>query len=816
MPERRQITVRGIVQGVGFRPFVYEAARERELAGFVRNETRGVSIEVEGDAEDIDAFLLHLRTEPPALSHLDSVDVSPLPLQGESGFRIEYSRSTARREALIPPDTATCPECLDELRDPADRRHRYPFLNCTRCGPRFTIIEDLPYDRQNTTMAGFELCADCRREYEDPSDRRFHAQPTACPACGPELRMEGADSGAADVNVSRFGASPDLVRAAADALAEGAVVAVKGLGGYHLACDAGNPESVRRLRRRKGRDAKPLAVMAPDLPSVRRLCSVSPREEDLLTSRRRPIVLLRRREGNRGLAPEVAPGNRDLGVMLPYTPFHTLLLGEVGEPLVMTSGNRSDEPIAYRDADARERLAGVADLFLTHDRPIRARCDDSVTRVVCGDVMPIRRSRGYVPEPVPVPRTLDEPPSVLAVGGHLKNTFCLTRGRHAFPGPHVGDLENLEAYEALEDGVSHFRRLLDVRPEVVAHDLHPDYLSTRFAQELADEIGAPRREVQHHHAHVAACAAEHGVTEPVIGVAFDGTGYGPDGAVWGGEVLVADLRHFRRAAHLAYVPLPGGEAAVRQPWRMAAAHLTAAGGGEDELLESGPARRLADAAGSVRWPAVRSMLREGVGSPPTSSVGRLFDAVAALAGLRAEVDFQAQAAMELEARADAAGDGGAGRPAAGGKSGGYPTGVYRDDESGLRWDPAPLIRAVVGDLEGETSVGTVAVRFHRTLASAVLELCRGVREEEGLGTVALSGGVFQNALLTEWTVEALEAAGFEVLLHRRVPPNDGGLSYGQAAVALARADREEPIPVRPATSAASARNGIGREDAPCV
>jgi hydrogenase maturation protein HypF len=522
--------------------------------------------------------------------------------------------------------------------------------------------------------------------------------------------------------------------------------------------------------------------MVSDLASARELCRLNAREEALLASPRRPIVLARRRAGDGGspMMPEVAPGCADLGVMLPYTPLHELLLEEVGRPVVMTSGNRTDEPIAYRDEDARERLDGIADLFLVHDRPIRTRCDDSVARVVCGGEMPVRRSRGYVPEPVALPEGLAGSPPALALGGHLKNTFCLTRDREAFPGPHVGDLENLEAYEALRDGVAHFSRLFEVRPEVVAHDPHPDYLSTRLAGELAKEIGARAVGVQHHHAHVAACAAEHGITDPVIGVAFDGTGYGTDGAVWGGEVLVADLTEFRRAAHLAYVPLPGGDAAVRQPWRMALAHLVAGEreGGEG-LLETGVARRLARDVGEERWQLVEEMVRREVGSPPTSSVGRLFDAVAALAGLRSEVEFQAQAAMELEARA----------AAAGGRDAPYPTGVSRGAEGGLRWDAAPMIRSVVADLEGGADARRLAARFHRTVASSVVELCRAVRRAEGISGVALTGGVFQNALLTEWTVPALEAEGFEVLLHRRVPPNDGGLSYGQAAVALARADR---------------------------
>lgn len=839
MPERRAVIVRGIVQGVGFRPFVHEAARDRELTGFVRNESRGVAIEVEGEPAAVDSFLRALSEEPPALARVREMEVSRRAPRGDAGFRIEESRSSDLRIAYLPPDTATCPDCIRELRDPSDRRYRYPFLNCTRCGPRFTIVEDLPYDRPRTTMAAFDMCRACRSEYEDPTDRRFHAQPTACPACGPELRLEepgprpGGETGGRGEPWE--GADGDPLRTAARALVEGAVVAVKGLGGYHLACDASDGGAVRRLRERKHRETKPLALMVPDLDAARGLCRLDAREEEVLTSPRRPIVLLRRRHpaaaGGASVAPEVAPGCADLGVMLPYTPLHELLLGEIDGPLVMTSGNRTDEPIAYRDEDARERLVGIADLLLTHDRPIRARCDDSVVRVMCGSETPIRRSRGYVPEPVPLPDGFDGSPPVLAVGGHLKNTFCLTRGPEAFPGPHVGDLEDLAAYEALREGVSHFGRLFDVRPEVVAHDLHPDYLSTRFARELAHEIGTRTEGVQHHHAHVAACAAEHGATGPVIGVAFDGTGHGTDGAVWGGEVLVADLREFRRVAHLGYVPLPGGEAAVRQPWRMALAHVAVAGreGGE-RLLETGVARRLARGVGQERWRLVEEMVRGEVESPPTSSVGRLFDAVAALAGVRSEVDFQAQAAMELEARSVAAagaratgvsGAGGSRASAARlGGGGTYPTGVSRGADGRLRWDAAPMIHAVVADLERGVQPGRVAARFHRAVASSVVELCRAVREEEGLVRVALTGGVFQNALLTGWTVPALEDEGFDVLLHREVPPNDGGLSYGQAAVALARTgspdrrtERESPVR-REGTESGERRTVSG--GAPCA
>lgn len=795
MKERRSVQVEGIVQGVGFRPFVHAIARERSLCGWVRNATAGVEVEVEGRPSDLDDFVEDLRSRAPPLARVERVEVKRMPPRGdEEEFRIQESRKGAERLAYVPPDTATCDACLRELFDPDDRRYLYPFLNCTRCGPRLTIVRDLPYDRPRTTMAGFPMCSPCRAEYEDPADRRYHAQPTACPDCGPRLGLLDGQGRA------REGEEP--LPATVAALRRGEIAAVKGLGGYHLACDARNGEAVARLRRRKHREAKPLAVMAADLETARSLCRVGEREAELLTSPRRPIVLMRKRDGA-PVAGEVAPRNRHLGVMLPYTPLHHLLLSGTGRPLVMTSGNRTDEPIAYRDGDAVERLSGIADLFLTHDRPIEMRCDDSVTRVLCGAEVPVRRSRGYAPEPVRLPVRIGEGGrAALAVGGHLKNTFCFTRGRQAFLSHHVGDLENLEACRALETGIEHYRRLFEIEPEIVAHDLHPDYLSTK----LAEKLDVSRRTgVQHHHAHVAACLAEHGAGGPAIGVAFDGTGFGTDGAVWGGEVLVADLAGFERRAHLGYVPLPGGEAAVREPWRTATAHLFSAFGPD----LGGGSERLRAGVDPDRWEGVLGMLAGGVGSPPTSSVGRLFDAVAALLGLRTEVEFEAQAAMELEAEAD---------PAA---SGSYPVrlvagGDGKDGEDGggrgpgapRVWDPGPVIAGVVEDVEAGRPASGVAGRFHRTVAAAVEHMCTAVREGGGPDRVALTGGVFQNALLTELTVRALEGAGFRVLLHRKVPPNDGGLAYGQAAVALARA-AEGGGPGRP--EGARRRPAVGTE-----
>jgi hydrogenase maturation protein HypF len=754
---RTRVRVEGIVQGVGFRPFVHALAARLGLAGLVGNDAQGVFVEVEGPAEAVERFLDAVQREAPPLAVIERVSAARVPPTGADGFAIAPSRPGGERQTLVSPDTATCADCLRELADPADRRHRYPFVNCTNCGPRFTIIRDVPYDRPATTMAGFAMCAECAREYHDPADRRFHAQPVCCPACGPRLRL-------LDRGGRQAGGGP--LAGAAARLREGAVVAVKGLGGYHLAADAACQPAVAALRARKHREDKPFAVMVPDLAAARVLCLVDQAEERLLASPRRPIVLLRRRPEGSGRAPvaeAVAPGNRALGLMLPYTPLHHLLLAEVGRPIVLTSGNVSDEPIAYLDGDAVERLTGIADWFLVHDRPIHMRTDDSVTRAFRGRELPLRRSRGFVPQPLPLPWAF--PRQVLACGAELKSTFCVARGRHAFVSHHIGDLENYETYRSFSEGIEHFRRLFAVAPEVVAHDLHPEYLSTKYATELD---GVELEGVQHHHAHVAACLADNGEQGPVIGVAFDGLGYGTDGTIWGGELLVADLAGFERAGHLATVPLPGGATAIREPWRMAAAHLDAAFAGAvpDDLAVL---RRNAG-----RWDRVVAVARAGTGSPPTSSAGRLFDAVAAILGVRDAVNYEGQAAVELEQLADPA------EPAA------YPAAVGAAAGRPLLLAGADLIRAVVDDLAAGTAPGVVAGRFHNGMARMIVTACERLREATGLQAVALSGGVFQNLLLLERTVAWLEELGFRVLVHSRVPPNDGGISLGQPAVAGAR------------------------------
>lgn len=760
--ERQRIVVRGIVQGVGFRPFVYGLATSLDLSGFVRNDSGGVTIEVEGIPSALHAFQQALLTEAPPLARIDASVVHFQPCRGETTFRIVGSQPGSERHALISADVAPCDDCLRELQDPRDRRYHYPFINCTNCGPRFTIVEDVPYDRGNTTMRLFSLCPDCQAEYEDPLNRRFHAQPNACQICGPGVMVTcplpiGADQVSTDDRA---------LNRAARLLAEGKILAVKGLGGYHLACDALNAAAVSRLRRRKRREAKPFALMVPDLATAQRLCFVSAAEASLLQSRRRPIVLLQQRPDS-PVAPAVAPCYDSLGLMLPYTPLHTLLLAafagriEPEQPavLVMTSGNVSDEPIAYDDDDARQRLLAIAEGWLSHNRGIHSRCDDSVTRLAAGSEQLFRRSRGYAPEPVKLAQPFPRP--ILACGGHLKNTFCLGKDDQAFVSHHIGDLENLETLVAFREGIDHFERLFDVRPEVVAYDLHPGYLATQYAMDLdvPYKIG-----VQHHHAHVASVMAEHGLAGPVIGVAADGTGYGTDGAVWGCEIMVADLQTFERLAHLAYVPLAGGEQAVRQPWRMAAVYLQAAYP-EDFLALTVPFVRRLD---RKRWRPLAQMIAREINSPPTSSLGRLFDAVAALLGLRDEVVYEGQAAIELETLAVPV-------------ENSYPFTIGNDPVMSL--DVLPMIRAIVSDLQQGVPAPVIAGRFHYTVARLLAMTCLRIREETGIQIVALSGGVFQNRLLLELLMSFLEAEAFHVYINRQVPPNDGGLSLGQAAVA---------------------------------
>jgi hydrogenase maturation protein HypF len=744
---RTRAYVSGLVQGVGFRPFVWREATSLGLSGWVGNDAVGVVLEAEGDADAVAALLDALR-RPPPLARVDEIRSEPLPPAGDVGFLVRASDTEGSRRALVSPDTATCADCLRELHDPADRRFGYPFVNCTNCGPRYTIVRSVPYDRSRTTMAPFPMCAACQAEYDDPADRRFHAEPVCCPVCGPRLRL--LDLGAREVAGNPVANTVALLR-------NGNVVAVKGLGGYHLAVDARQHDAVATLRRRKHREDRPFALMVADVDAARELCSVGPAELSLLTSAARPIVLLARRAGAE-VAPSVAPGSASLGLLLPYTPLHSLLLEAFGGPLVLTSGNTSDEPIAFEDGDAVRRLTGIADAFLLHDRAIRTRVDDSVAKVVRGRALPVRRSRGYVPHPLTLPHPSPQP--VLACGSALKNTFCVTRGPHAFVSHHVGDLDDYATTQSYLDGISHLTNLLDVRPAVVAHDLHPDYPSTRYA------LGLPAVElvaVQHHHAHIASCLADNCVTGPVIGVAFDGVGLGTDGTAWGGEFLIADLAGFTRVGHLAEVVMPGGDIAARQPWRMALAHLEAAYEGDV------PAGLPVVARQGSRWDQVRSASRAKVNAPLTSSAGRLFDAVSALLGVRDVVTYEGQAAIELEHVADPR------------ETGSYavPVSVGPVSRVEVGW----LVRSVTEDLVRGTPVPVLAARFHNALADVVVEVCARLRELHDLSTVALSGGVFQNALLVCRCLDGLEQAGFTVLTHRQVPPNDGGISLGQAAVA---------------------------------
>jgi hydrogenase maturation protein HypF len=754
---RTAVRVEGIVQGVGFRPFVYSLATGLGLRGFVGNDTDGVFAEVEGTQEDISVFLDKLERDAPPLARIERVTATPMRPENTAEFVIVASEQEGPHRTLISADTATCADCLRELADPADRRFGYPFINCTNCGPRFTIIRDVPYDRPFTTMAQFTMCEPCAAEYHDPADRRFHAQPTCCPACGPKLTLIPDDSEGDD---SEGDGADDPIGKAAALLRTGHVLAIKGLGGYHLAVDATNERAAATLRARKHREDKPFALLVADLITARNMVDVDDTAEKLLTSPARPIVLLPRND-NADVAHAVAPGNRQLGIMLPYTPLHHLLIRAVNKPMVLTSGNLSDEPIAYRDADALARLRDIADAFLGHDRAIHIRTDDSVARVFHGKPTLQRRSRGYVPEPITVNSRFPRP--VLAVGAELKNTFCLAKDRHAFLSHHVGDLENAETLRSFTEGIEHFRRLFDVHPQVVAYDMHPEYLSTKYALE---QEGVRLQEVQHHHAHIASCLADNGEAGPVIGVAFDGTGYGTDGTIWGGEFLIADLATAERAGHLKPVPMPGGAAAIRQPWRMTAAYLDAAYPDTGDL---DVARR-----NEKNWPLVQAMARKRINSPLTSSAGRLFDAVAALLGVCDTISYEGQAAIELE------------QLAAPGEVGWYRAGLEHHRVFCITG--SDLVRAAAEQAAAGVRREVVAARFHNGVAAAIDAGCRLARERSGLGTVALSGGVFQNWLLLHATVRLLETSGFRVLTHARVPGNDGGISLGQAVVAGALAD----------------------------
>ncbi len=754
MKRRACGAIEGIVQGVGFRPFIYQLADQYGLSGYVGNTDFGVDLEVEGPSENVASFKASVEATPPPLAHIASVRWFDIPVKNQKSFEIRQSRSRQERSALISPDASICEDCSRELLDPLDRRFRYPFINCTNCGPRYTIIKDIPYDRATTTMASFKMCPICQKEYEDPDNRRFHAQPNACWACGPLPSLCDAKG------VKMPCDAP--VRETISLLRQGTIVAVKGLGGFHLCVDASNHEAVVRLRRRKQREEKPLAVMVKDLEMARRFVHVNRAEAELLLSRQKPIVLLEKKP-HTGLSEQVAPRNRYLGVMLPYTPLHVLLMeGPLG-PLVMTSGNVSEEPITRDNQAAFKKLHGIADYYLNHNRDIHLRGDDSVVRVVDGVPRQVRRSRGYVPVPVFLPSTMATMPQVLALGAELKNTICLTKKNRAFLSQHVGDLENLETYDFFKLTVSHLRRILEISPQVMIHDLHPDYLSSRFAREQQEFATLA---VQHHHAHIVSCFAEHGVEGSAIGLAMDGTGLGLDGAIWGGEVLLCDMVSFSRRAHLRYVPLPGGDAAAKSPWRMGLVYLYQAYGEALFDLTIPFVQELDRETASI----ILKMVEKGVNSPLTSSCGRLFDAVSALVGIRKDIAYEGQAAIELEMCRKS------------GEEGAYAFDVYAEAGEWIM-ETAPIIRGVVTDLLVGELPDVISGRFHNTLIKMLHQICVTIRTESHVDQVALSGGVFQNETLLSGLTKALAADGFGVLSQSKVPANDGGLSLGQAVIA---------------------------------
>lgn len=748
------IKITGIVQGVGFRPFVFNLAKSLGIKGWVLNDSRGVLIEAEGDDAVVDEFLRRLRSDAPKAAEIENVETAEMEPRGYADFIIKKSEREIEKTAAISPDIATCPDCLADVADKGNRRFRYAFTNCTNCGPRLTIIKDVPYDRPNTTMAEFRMCPDCLREYEDPRDRRFHAQPNACPVCGPALALFDRDGKKHECR--------DAIAEAVQILKSGKILAVKGLGGYHLACDAENETATAALRSRKYREDKPFAVMVQDLAAAQRFAVISKKEKEILLSKERPIVILKKAT-HTPVAPSVAPRNRNIGIMLPYTPLHHLLINDFGGVLVMTSGNLSDEPISFQDGEAKTRLNKIYDFILTHDRGIETRCDDSVVRAAEGGIYFVRRSRGYAPRAVKIGRKL--PKHVLAVGAMLKNTFAVAKNDRVYISHHIGDLENAETFAAFEKGIGHFKKMFDVSPEAVVHDLHPDYLSTKYALALE---GVRKIPLQHHKAHVFSLKADAGILDrPIIGVSMDGTGYGEDGKIWGGEFFISDGGEMKRAGHLAYLPLPGGDAAVKEPWRMGVSALREAFGDsfldlELEILKKHPKEKIMIIAEAVK---------KGINSPLCSSAGRLFDAVSAIAGVCYASNYEGQAAVEFEQAGDFS------------VPDSYEFEISKHDGMFIL-DPKPVIKGVVADMLGGTLVSLISGKFHNALASAVSETALALSKESGLKECGLSGGVFQNVTLLGKIVKLLEKAGLRVYIHRRVPPNDGGISLGQAAYSL--------------------------------
>ncbi len=775
----RHIRISGIVQGVGFRPFVYKLANEENLLGWVKNTSAGVEILVEGQEEAIQHFINRIKNETPPLARIDQMEIHTAQVNHFTKFEIIASQDIETAFIPISPDISICQDCLRELFDPTDRRYLYPFINCTNCGPRFTITKSIPYDRPNTTMADFPLCLDCYAEYHDPENRRFHAQPVACAECGPHLSLV--------VNGQQMSTSNDVetLRSVQKLLADGHIVAIKGIGGFHLACDALNSDAVENLRVRKHRVDKPFALMMPDIETVQKHCHLTQSDIELLTSKERPIVLLPKRSDST-IAPSTAPHQQTLGVMLPYSPLHYLLFYNFEkqtygnypfEALVLTSGNHSEEPIATENGQALNQLAPLADAFLLHDRPIHIRCDDTVTRTVTikdnhSIQYPVRRSRGYAPNPIRLPWKIDQ---ILGVGAELKNTFCLSRDEYAFVSHHIGDLENYETFKSFEEGIEHFQKLFRIKPQLIAYDRHPNYLSTRYALERSKQDNIPLIGVQHHHAHIASCLTDNRWQsgDPVIGVAFDGTGYGDDGCIWGGEFLIASYAKYQRVAHLKYFPLPGGDRSIRFPARIALAYLFHIG--EEWSTSLPPYQALC----SDERQLLTSQLKHKINLMNTSSMGRLFDLVASLIGIRQSINYEAQAAIELEAIA---------LP---NETHLYPYDLhYSNDMSKfpIQIDLRRLILSIIDEFFSGVSPSIISGRFHNTIASLVLDVCNQIRHEAGIQQVALSGGVWQNITLLQQTYKLLNNSGFEVLVHQEVPANDGGISLGQVMVASQNVD----------------------------
>ena len=748
--KRVEIAITGIVQGIGFRPFIYNLAKTHLVRGWVFNNEKGVFIDAESEDGNLDRFIHDIPKLAPPLARIESLDVRSLQPQGYTTFEIKKSEEAEDKFVLISPDVATCDQCLSELFSPQNFRYQYPFINCTLCGPRFTIIQDIPYDRHKTTMAPFRMCPVCQQEYGNPADRRFHAQPNACPACGPSLRLE--DGKGEEV-------LGDPIEKTLNLLRKGFILAIKGLGGFHLACDAKNQNAVFTLRSRKFREDKPFAVMCRDIAEVKKYCEVDEEEEKVLSSVERPIVILRKKEEST-VAHAVAPYQNTLGVMLPYSPLHHLLLNSPLKALVMTSGNVSDEPIAYKNEEASHRLRGIADYFLFHNREIHMRCDDSVTRIFERKPYILRRSRGYVPFPIKLPFPVE---MILACGGELKNTFCLTRDKYAFVSHHIGDLENLETLTSFEEGIQHFKKLFYIEPKAVAYDLHPDYLSTQYALSIPD---IPKIGVQHHHAHIVSGMVENGIEGDVIGVALDGTGFGLDGTIWGGEFAKANLRNFDRLAHLRKVPMPGGSMAIKEPWRMAMVYLLEAFGDEANHLSVDLIKRIDLQKRNI----LKRMIEKRINTPWTSSMGRLFDATASILSVRDQVHYEGQAAIELEMMADHE------------VKEEYPF-LIKKDERPMVIDPIGVVRGVIRDLLEKISPSRISGKFHRSIAQLIIETCEAIRSEEDLNRVVLSGGVFQNITLLSFVTKGLRRLGFEVYHHHLVPTNDGGISLGQAVIA---------------------------------